>query len=93
MLQSVTITVQVVFDDEHVAPSTLADQVEGATYDVGARNANAYIGERDTARCVICDAGMTLTDVDVAHHLDIDGNVDHDRDADHVAVAPVDCYA
>jgi hypothetical protein len=33
------------------------------------------------------------TDAKFARHLDNDGNVDHGRDADHVAVTPVDCYA
>ena len=33
-----------------------------------------------------CGIDMTLTDVAVAHHLN--GDVDHDLDADDVAIAP-----
>jgi hypothetical protein len=33
--------------------------------------------------------GMPLTDVEVAQHLDVEGNVNNDRDADHVAVPPI----
>jgi len=35
---------------------------------------------------VACGIDMTLTDVAVAHHLN--GDVDHDLDADDVAIAP-----
>jgi len=42
---------------------------------------------------VICGADMILADGEVAQHLDGDGNLDHDLDADHVALTPSDCYA
>ncbi len=38
-----------------------------------------------------CGIDMTLTDVAVAHHLN--GDVDHDLDADDVAIAPTISYA
>jgi len=40
---------------------------------------------------VACGIDMTLTDVKVAHHLN--GDVDHDLDADHVAIATSISYA
>ena len=93
MLQRATVTIQVVFDDERVALTTLADQVTAAARRAGAHDANADLGGQQTAACVICGADMTLTDGEVAQHLGGDGNADHDLDADHVALAPGDCYA
>lgn len=93
MLQTATVTVRVVFDDEQVALTSIADQLEAAARSVGAYDANADLGGQQTAACVICGADMTLTDGEVAQHLDGDGNVDHDLDADHVALAPSDCHA
>ena len=57
----------------------------------GRRRARRRIGQQDTAPCVACGIDMTLTDVKVAHHLN--GDVDHDLDADHVAIATSISYA
>lgn len=41
-------------------------------------------------RCRHCAGGMSITADGVSHHLHELGGVDHDRDADHVAVAEVE---
>src|SRR6266536_4570917 len=59
----------------------------------GAHDANSDLGTQQPAACVICGADMILADGEVAQRLDGDGNLDHDLDADHVALTPSDCYA
>lgn len=36
--------------------------------------------------CYECGEPMMLDENEVSHHLDADGNIDHDADADHVAL-------
>jgi hypothetical protein len=93
MLQTATVSVQVVFDDDQVALTSLAAQLKAAARSAGAHDANARLGGQQAAACVICGADMTVSGDEVAVHLDGDGNLDHDLDADHVALAPSDCYA
>lgn len=45
-------------------------------------------GADDHMRCTQCDALMMVTETGVSHHVDKDENIDHDADADHVALAP-----
>jgi hypothetical protein len=40
----------------------------------------------DLLLCSECGGDMIITDEGVAHHVDGDGSVDHDKDADHVAI-------
>jgi hypothetical protein len=93
MLQSATVTVHVVFEDDQVVLATIAQEIEGAAHDAGAHDATAQEGESASAGCVTCGADMTLTAVEVSHHLDGDGAIDYDLDADHVALAPTGCWA
>jgi len=93
MLQTATVTVRVVFDDDRVALSSITAQLEAAARRAGAHDANADLGTQQPAACVICGADMILADGEVAQHLDGDGNLDHDLDADHIALTPSDCYA
>lgn len=40
--------------------------------------------------CTECDQDAGFEENEVSHHFDADGNVDHEKDADHVALIPED---
>lgn len=42
--------------------------------------------EPSTTYCYYCEQPMTITNTGISHHLDQDGNIDHDADANHVAL-------